>query len=516
MRVRREKALFGRNCMKNSVLEYLRHCVEAHPQKRAVACRDHSMSFAELDQRARQYGQAICRALPARCAPRPIGVLCARDVEPIAALLGVVYSRNFYVPLDSSAPKEKLKAILEDAEMQLLLGSEADRALMQEIGFSGTLITPQTLAPPSDEALPCGVLPDGYPLYMVYTSGSTGKPKGVLKSHQAEISFLEAFCETFPFSETDVIGNQTPFFFDAAAKDIYLMLKKGITMEIIPTECFALPTELIQYLNQKRITVASWVPTVLSIVAQLNPFSEYLPETLKRVFFVGEVMPMKHLNVWRRALPQLQYINLYGQSELCGICCYYEVKGTFADSDSLPMGVGLKNCKLYLLDQETVVTEPGRIGELYLVSDALATEYYHDPEKTRTSFVTKDFGDGPVRCFKTGDLAQYDQAGNLIFAARSDFQIKHMGHRIELGEIETVAGALPEIARCCCLYHSEKKKIVLFCEPTVGCNPTGAEIKSRLKTRLSSYMVPWKVVVMERLPLNANGKLDRQALKTCL
>lgn len=503
--------------MVKNILAYLRECVERHPQKRAVSDRNRSLTFAELDQTARRYGQTIRNALPGVRAPSPVGVLCSRDVEPIAAFLGTVYSRNFYVPLDPDAPGEKLRAIIEDAGMEIILGGDRDVSRMGEIGFSGMLITPDKLAIEPLEALQDdAALSEEEPLYMVYTSGSTGKPKGVLKSHKAEISYIEAFCETFSFSETDVIGNQTPFFFDAAAKDLYLMLKMGITMEIIPTECFALPPELMQYLNQRQITVAFWVPTVLSIVAQLNPFSEIRPETLRSVFFVGEVMPMKHLNKWREALPDLQYVNLYGQSELCGICCFYEVRGLFSDEESLPVGAPLKNCQVYLLDQGTVVTEPGRIGEMYIVSDALAMEYYHDPEKTNTSFVTKDFGNGPVRCFKTGDLAQYDTKGNLVFASRSDFQIKHMGHRIELGEIETVAGALPEIARCCCLYNSEKKRIVLFCELTEGTEWTGTEIKRRLKTKLSSYMVPWKIHVMEALPLNANGKLDRQTLKTLL
>lgn len=503
--------------MANNVLDYLFECVKKHPNKRAVSYRDRYVSFAELAQRAQKYGQAILKALPNTDTLNPIGVICSRDIEPIVAFLGVVYSGNFYVPLDPDAPKDKLRSITEDSGMKIIIGSRDNSSLIEEVCFDGTFIISEEICSECDgdyhDYIP---LSEDSPLYMVYTSGSTGKPKGVLKSHKAEISYIEAYCDTFRFSEDDIIGNQTPFFFDAAAKDIYLMLKMGITMEIIPTEYFPLPPELIQYLNQKRITVASWVPTVLSIVAQLNPFSEIVPETLKRVFFVGEVMPMKHLNKWREALPDIQYVNLYGQSELCGICCYYEVKGTFANDESLPMGIPLKNCKIYLLDNETVVTEPGKIGEMYIVSDALAMEYYHDPEKTAASFVTKDFGKGPVRCFKTGDLAQYDANGNLVFASRSDFQIKHMGHRIELGEIETVAGSLPEIARCCCLYNSEKKKIVLFCELTDGEDLSGKEVKSILKTKLSSYMVPWKVNIMDKLPLNSNGKIDRQKLKSLL
>ena len=169
-----------------------------------------------------------------------------------------------------------------------------------------------------------------------------------------------------------------------------------------------------------------------------------------------------------------------------------------------------------MLSDDQIVNEPGKIGELYLVSDALALEYYHDPDKTNASFGWRDFGEGMIRYFKTGDLAQYDAEGNLLFASRTDSQIKHMGHRIELGEIEAVAGSLSEIDRCCCLYQATKRKLVLFCQLTDGVTINGQGIKSILRPKLSDYMLPAKVVIMEKLPLNANGKIDRQKLKETL
>ena len=182
------------------------------------------------------------------------------------------------------------------------------------------------------------------------------------------ISFLETYRERFDFSAEEVIGNQTPFFFDASAKDLYLMLGTGASIEIIPTQRFALPTELMLFMNEKKITFASWVPTAISLVAQLSPFSMILPEYLKRLFFVGEVMPMKHLNKWRKALPDLTCVNLYGSSETAGIICCYEVKGEFADTDVLPIGKPLANTRIYLLDGDQIITQPGQIGEIYAVT----------------------------------------------------------------------------------------------------------------------------------------------------
>ena len=180
------------------------------------------------------------------------------------------------------------------------------------------------------------------------------------------------------------------------------------------------------------------------------------------------------------------------------------------------MGKPLNNCKIVLLNQETqqVITEKNVTGEIYLSSKALAREYFKDEEKTKNSFIMTDLdGSGVRRYFKTGDLACYNEAGDLIFASRKDFQIKHMGHRIELGEIEAAANAIDGIAKCGCIYDSEKRRIVLFCQCLEGVELSGNEIKAILSEKLSSYMVPNRVTVLDAVPLNANGKIDRVALK---
>ena len=491
--------------MKN-VLNYLENTAAIYPDKKAIALEDHSFTFAQLKSYSARLGYKL-RAFG--YTQGPVGVLAARDSDTIVYFMAALYAGCFYVPIDPDLPQEKMYSEIEDSGMQVIFGKPELKEKALQAGFKGEYLTFDDM---SAEAAPLPAAGDDDPVYMVYTSGSTGKPKGVLKSHKAMISFLDTYCERFVFTSDEVIGNQTPFFFDASAKDIYLMLGTGASMEIIPTMRFALPTELMIFMNDKKITFASWVPSAISLVAQLSPFSMIKPEYLKRLFFVGEVMPMKHLNKWRAALPDLRCVNLYGSSETAGIICCYEVEGEFADTDVLPIGKPLSNTRIYLMDGEKIITGPGEIGEIYAVSDALALEYFGDPVKTAACFMIKDFGEGPVRCFKTGDLASYDEKGNLMFASRNDFQIKHMGHRIELGEIEAVALSLPEILRSCCVYDAKKKKIVLYCELTDGTALTGQEIKSRLRDKLTSYMLPGKVLVGP-IPLNANGKINRQALQ---
>lgn len=491
----------------NPVLDIFMATAERFPDKTALAYREKAYTFSALCHEARCLGSSVREKAGEG---RAVGVFVNRGAETGMLFLAVTFSGNYYVPLDPALPHKKLISILEDAKISLVLGEEENRSVLEELGFEGDFLTP---ADAGNEPVSIPEANADTPLYMVYTSGSTGKPKGVLKSHGAVVSYLDAYVKTFGFDETDVIGNQTPFFFDASAKDFYLMMKTGATLEVLPSEFFSFPVQLIRYLNERGVTFISWVPTALCIVTQLNTFLEVKPTTLRRVFFVGEVFPRKQLDKWRKALPELEYVNLYGSSELAGICCYYPVRDDLPEGAPLPLGKPLPNCKVFLMDEGKVVVEPGHVGEIYVSSPALALEYYNDAEKTKNSFFTMELPDGTTaRTFRTGDMASYDEHGDLVFAARRDFQIKHLGRRIELGEIEAIADELPEILRCCCLYNAEKRQITLFCQLDPACSWKPKDVRIALKGHLTDYMLPGKVIVMEELPLNANGKIDRQLL----
>ena len=491
----------------NLILSRFEQTVRAMPDKLACACEDERYTFAGLRSLAARLGARVRHLQPQ---PGAVGVLVRRGASTVAEFLAVVYAGSFYVPLDPDMPDHKLRTILDDAGIRVLLGEEEHRPLLGRIGFDGPFLTPASAGETEAEAPEAG---EDTPLYMVYTSGSTGKPKGVLKSHGAVVSFIDAFAKTFGLGPEEILGNQNPFFFDASAKDLYLMALTGATMEIIPSEKFIFPVRLMEYMNQRGVTYICWTPTALSLVTQMNTFKKILPETLRKVLFVGEVFPIKQLHRWLTALPELRYVNLYGSSEIAGICCWYEIPpGTLPEQ--LPMGVPLSNCRVWLHGEEGFVTEPDVLGEVWIESPALALCYYGDPEKTAGTFCVEALPDGRMaRVLKSGDLARYDSAGNLVFSSRSDFQIKHMGRRIELGEIEAAADALAEIQRCCCLYNTAKNRIELFCELAPGAEADGKRIIHLLRERLSEYMLPSVAHILPEMPFNANGKIDRTRLK---
>ena len=496
-----------------SVLEDLARQIAAQPEAVAVADAADKWTFARLGDGSDRLASCLIRrgVQPGQ----PVGVVARRSAAVVALLLAVLKAGGFYVPLDPDWKPEKLAHVCANAGLQLVLDTQTPGPLPD--GVTALVCGQAEWEAPADaaalSAIAARLRPED-PLYLIYTSGSTGVPKGVLKTHGAMQSYIAAFTARYPATPADALGNQTPFFFDASAKDLYWMLHDGCRLEVLDTGLFSQPYHLIEYLNDRHITLISWVPSALVIVSQLDTFADILPNYLRAVFFIGEVFPMKHFLIWQNALPGVKFVNLYGQSELAGACCYYEVDRAFTPDDTLPIGRPFANAEVFLLDGDRVVTEPGQIGEIGIVSPALAAGYFGDAEKTAAAFGTFCDHGRTLRLFRTGDMARYTPEGLLVFAARCDAQIKHMGYRIELGEIEAAANSLPEITGCACLYDTAKNRIVLFC--TVQDGATKASLRKALREKLSTYMIPSKIEILPQLPRNANGKTDRVLLRTLL
>lgn len=192
---------------------------------------------------------------------------------------------------------------------------------------------------------------DTDPAYVLFTSGSTGIPKGVVVSHRAIIDYIEWQCERFQFDKTSVLGNQAPFYFDASMPDIYTPLCSGATLQIIPEMLFLLPNKLIDYINEKKINTLIWVPSALMMLTNRDYFAQKSIEELRLVMFCGEVMPNKHLNIWRRYYPNAKFVNLYGPTEAAYACTYYEVDRKFTDEEPLPIGKPCENTDIIVLNE---------------------------------------------------------------------------------------------------------------------------------------------------------------------
>lgn len=497
--------------MITNVLEYLEAVTEKVPYKTVFSDECESINYGELKDKAQRGGCFLANALKER--NRPIAVWIDRNVDTLTAFMSIVYSGNFYCPIDVNLPKGRQELILDTLQPACIINASGRK---REAGIGEKVFSVKEIV--SGEVVP-GVLErirdsaiDTDPLYAIFTSGSTGVPKGVLVCHRSVVDLVEQFNRTFNFTEDIIIGNQAPFDFDVSTKDIYVCLSNGASLEIIPKKLFSMPGALIQYLNEKKVTTIIWAVSAMRIIENFKVFGKYVPVYLRQIMFSGEVMSNKVLNYWRKYLPSAMYVNLYGPTEITCNCTYYIVDKEFADDEVLPIGKAFKNTEVFLLDESGMrIEEVGKEGELCVRGTCLALGYYRNLQKTEEAFSLNPCNTAyPEKIYRTGDIAKYNQKNEIEFCTRKDYQIKHMGHRIELGEIETVVNALAFIDASCCVYDNIKEKIYLFYQAR---QQYDKEIVAGLKEKLPKYMWPNRYCFMDRLPMNKNGKIDRVKLK---
>ncbi len=497
--------------MQTNILEYLENTVRRLPDKVAFYDENQSLTFGQIYQQARSIGSFLHQQGFYRT---PIVVFMRRQPKTVAAFWGAVYAGCCYVPLDDEMPMHRIELILQTLKPSAVICDPDTKPLMAAYSNDCQLYLYDDISTyPIDEAALGQIRADHLdiePLYILYTSGSTGVPKGVTASHRNLIDYIEVLTEVMGFNENTIYGNQTPFFFDASLKELIPTFKCGATTVMIPKQLFMFPVKLVEFMNTHKVNTICWVVSALTMISSFRTFEKIKPEYLHTVSFGSEVFPMKQFLIWKNALPHVRYVNLYGPTEITGVCCYYVVDRDFAPDEVLPIGHAFRNCQVLLLDENDRIPAPGDQGEICIRGTRVTLGYYRNPETTAKAFVQNPLNDKyPEIIYRTGDIGRYNERGELVFLCRKDYQIKHMGHRIELGEIEAVAAMHPDISVCCCVFDDAKKKIVLY---YVGTMAPG-DATAYLKDKLPRYMVPHVIRKMDAMPLSPNGKTDRRLLK---
>lgn len=495
-----------------TVLDYFEKTVEQFPDH--IICEDdsESITFQQFALGARAIGSYLCR-YNQTC--RPVAVLTENTPQSWIAMIGAVYSGNFYVPVDAQTPIERLKNICRTLDPIAVIVDEKYRAKGEQLEGVSVLLYDEIVKTVEDieslKRIRCTMI-NTDPVIALFTSGSTGTPKGPVISHASIVTYMEWFIATFHVDETTVFGSQSPFFFGISISTMFATLFAGAKLAVIPKRMFSFPLELLQFMNDKKVSMIYWVASALKMIANHKALDKIQLPYLKTILFAGEVMPVKQFNYWRAHMPEdTVYGNLYGPTEAIDTVTCYIVDRLFRDDEVLPLGYACDNCGLMVLrPDDTLIVGPEEAGELCIRGPYLSLGYYNDPIRTAEVFTQNPLNKSyPERIYRTGDIVKYNERGELVYVARKDFQIKHQGYRIELGEIEAAVGAIKSVQECACFYDTDNQFIVLCCS---GDGLTPKLILQGVKDRLPKYMMPNKFIILPQLPHNANGKIDRKIL----
>ena len=474
--------------------------VKTNPDNIALVFEQQSLTYQELNQKANQ----VAHYLQQNYSIEPdtlIGICVDRSLEMIIGLLGVLKAGAAYVPIDPKYPEDRIKFILEDSRTSILLTQSffKDKLSLNQLkkfckvtcldqfdfeSFSNNNLISQSK--PNDLA------------YVIYTSGSTGRPKGVMIEHKSIVNLSLTFKENFKINPQSRLLQFGSFSFDLSIGEIVSNLVAGACLYLAKQETLLPSQTLVDFLAVNQITHNFLPPSALSVLPQAS-----LPK-LENIGVGGEACPKEVVKKWA---PQRRFFNCYGPTETTVTAtlalCHPQVKNP-------PIGKPLANLRAYILDANQQILPPGIPGELCIAGVGLARGYLNRPDLTSEKFVEVNILGKTERIYKTGDLAKWGRDGNLEFLGRIDHQIKLRGFRIELGEIEAILLEDPLVNEAVVnLYQTENNQQLIAYVTT---KEKQGNLKDRLKNRLPNYMLPSQIMILDALPLTANGKIDRKLL----
>ena len=492
--------------------EFLINSCEKFPNNTAISDFSGKLSYKDLFLKSFLLSEQIRDELGDK-QNVPISLPADKSIDSVIIIFSILLSGNIYVPYDRECGENRKISILNSIGNVLTimsknkLDSEVEEKCNKIIYLDESEINNADFDKCIEKAkinLSSKISLD--PAYIIFTSGSTGIPKGVTISHEGIIDYIYWACSEFEINESDVFASQAPFIFDNSTLDIYLSIANGAELYLPEPSLFTFPYKLVEQMNTKKVSFIFWVPSVFNLFYRLNIFEEIKPEFLKNILFAGEVMQADILKYWMKNLPKALYANLYGPTEITVDCTYYKVPSDF-NLDEVPIGVKCKNSDYLVIDEKN---KKSKKGELYIRGVGNSLGYWGDKDKTDKSFVQNPLHEDYVDfCYKTGDIVE-ERNKMLFFRGRTDSQIKKHGHRIELNEIELIGAKYQEISNCCALFNAENNQIIFVYDSKN--NFETSKLKNFFSSKLPKYMIPDKFICLSKLPLNKNGKIDRNLI----
>jgi amino acid adenylation domain-containing protein len=475
------------------------------PGRVAVVSGDQKLTYGELDRRSNQLARYL-----QKCGVGPevlVGMMVSRTTNLLVAILGVLKAGGAYVPLDPIYPKDRIATILDDTKSPLLLTDEILSETLPESAVRRIYIDRDWPAIVEESAQDVSRVarPDNL-IYVLYTSGSTGKPKGAQIEHRNVVNFLASMQRKPGLKPEDIWLAVTTLSFDFSVLELYLPLLIGATVVLASREQAANPGELQELMASSGTTAMSATPATWRMLLE----SGWAGDPRLLLFCGGEALTPDLAN---QLLPRCRELwNVYGPTETT--VCSHLYRVTDELNQIAPIGVPNFNVTMRLLDARGELVPVGVPGELYIGGAGVGRGYQNRPDLTAERFINDPMKPGE-RLYRTGDVASYMPDGNLRYHGRTDFQVKIRGFRIELGEIETLLAKHPSVERVAVIVHEDRpggKRLVAYLVPKAGEEIVPSDLRAYLERSLPDYMVPSIYMAMQSFPINANGKVDRQAL----
>ncbi|URZ01281.1 non-ribosomal peptide synthetase [Clostridium felsineum] len=479
------------------------------PQNIAVVSGDKKLTYKQFNEKANVLAHKLIHQGIKQ--GDYVSILCDRGIEMIIAIYAVLKAGGIYVPVDINYPKERIEYMIQACDAKAVIVFHADNVDCETL-LKGRLLLDielENLDDGNKENPVKRTFPDSS-FYLIYTSGTTGKPKGVTIQTEAFVNLVDWYINEFKLTESDSVLLMASVCFDLAQKNMFAPLQCGASLYVYDIANLDYD-ELSDIIKKENITWLNCAPSAFYQLISDNENSDYARiREIKKVFLGGENINCQKLKRWITSGVQTEIVNTYGPTECTDVVSYYRSSSEeFKYKQSIPIGKAVKNFSMYILDGEKLCGI-GVPGEICIAGIGVSKGYLNNKELSDIKFVENPFGEG--RMYRTGDLGKFLPDGNITYMGRIDEQVKIHGIRIELGEIESVLRKQPEITDCAviakenngdkylCAYFVSEKKIIL------------ENLKNAMRNEMPEYMVPGYMMQLEKLPVTANGKLNRRAL----
>jgi len=429
---------------------------------------------------------------------QPVLVMAERKVETIVLYLGVLYAGCFYLPVDPETPTQRVQDIVDFYQPKTTLCCDYIK--------KADKIDEKQLASIRDKMTATD------PFCILFTSGSTGNPKGILMQHLGMITMLDTVSRTRGMRNDEIIANQLLICYADSCRDIYMTIFLGATMIIVPNEIVKRPKDLLKLIDVKKVTTIDWASTLLEGCVTEGAIAETQPKHLRQVVSLGSIASWHSLHEWARLCPKAQVIIDYGLSEIFPVSYYYIDKKRNESGTPL-IGKPLEHVRMFLLDQNKKPVRDGEVGELYIISPALAAGYFKNPTRTAESFIQNPLqSDHHEIAYRTKDLASRRPDGNFQFHGRCDRHVKYRAFLVELDDIERVAKTCKGVDIASCQFDAGKELLWLFYSGKAELK----DLATHLRGQLPPHMLPRKFLHMDKMPMTSTGKVDGKKLEAMM